>query len=125
MLSNAPVSAILPVTDLVGAKDFYEKKLGLKCLPMPMDDPMIFEAGKGTTLVVYYRPQPTKAEHTVAGFLVDDVAQTIKDLEAKGVVFEDYDMPGLKTVNHIMDYGAGKSAWFKDPDGNTIAINQM
>ena len=66
LLSVAPVSAILPVTDLVGAQDFYEKKLGLKRLPMPMDDPMVFEAGKDTRLVVYYRPEPTKAEHTLA-----------------------------------------------------------
>ncbi|HTH72229.1 MAG TPA: VOC family protein [Candidatus Pristimantibacillus sp.] len=125
MLSDSPAAAILPAMDMARAKDFYQNKLGLKLTPMPMEDPMIFEAGKGTTIVVYHRAEGTKAEHTAAGFLVDDVAATIKDLEAKGVVFEDYDMPGLKTVDHIMDYGQGKSAWFKDTEGNILAINQM
>lgn len=125
MLSDSPVSAILPATDLARAKDFYQNKLGLKVKDMPMDDPIMFEAGQGSVLVVYKRPEPTKAEHTVAGFLVDDVEKTVKDLEAKGVKFEDYDMPDLKTVNHIMDYGQGKSAWFKDSEGNILAISQM
>lgn len=125
MLDSAPVSAVLPATDLARAKDFYQNKLGLKPMPMSVDDPAIFMAGEGTSLVLYHRSEPTKAEHTVAGFRVADVAQTIKDLEAKGVVFEDYDMPGLKTVDHIMDYGTAKSAWFKDSEGNIIAINQM
>ena len=125
MLSDAPVSAVLPATDLNRAKDFYQHKLGLKPLPLPMDDPIMFSAGEGTTLVVYHRAEGTKAEHTVAGFKVKDVAQTIAELEAKGVVFEDYDQPGLKTVNHIADYGTAKSAWFKDSEGNILAINQM
>ncbi len=125
MLTDSPVSAVLPAMDMARAKDFYQNKLGLKLMPMPMDDPMIFEAGDKTALVVYHRAEGTKAEHTVAGFNVSDVAATIKELGAKGVVFEDYDMPGLKTVDHIMDYGSAKSAWFKDTEGNIIAVNQM
>lgn len=125
MLDGAPVSAILPAMDMARAKDFYQNKLGLKLMDMPMDDPMMFQAGKGTMLVVYHRPDGTKAEHTVAGFSVDDLEATIKELEGKDVMFEDYDMPGIKTVNHIMDYGKGKSAWFKDTEGNIIAVNQM
>lgn len=125
MLNNAPVAAVLPAMDMARAKDFYQNKLGLKLLPMPMEDPMIFEAGDKTTLVVYHRPDGTKAEHTVAGFNVKDIVATIKELTAKGVTFEDYDMPGLKTIDHIMNYGGAKSAWFKDTEGNIIAVNQM
>ena len=125
MLQDAPISAILPAVDLERAKDFYQHKLGLKLLDLPMKDPLVFVAGDGTNLVVYYRPDGTKAEHTVAGFAVKDVEQAVAELKLKGVVFEDYDMPGLKTVNHIMSYGNVKSAWFKDTEGNILALNQM
>jgi predicted enzyme related to lactoylglutathione lyase len=125
MLSDYPVAAILPAVDMARAKDFYQNKLGLKLQPMPMEDPMIFEAGAGTSLVIYHKSEGTKAEHTVAGFNVKELEQLIETLSAKGVVFEDYDMPGLKTVDHIMDYGGIKSAWFKDSEGNILALNQM
>ncbi len=125
MLKDAPVIAILPATDLERAKDFYQNKLGLTPKQLPVNDPLIFQAGNNTSLLLYYRAEGTKAEHTVAGFNVKDIGQTIKDLESKGVTFEDYDQPGLKTVNHIMDYGLAKSAWFKDTEGNILAINQI
>lgn len=125
MLSDAPVSAILPSENLVVSKDFYQNKLGLKLVPAPMEDPLMFEAGDKTILVVYYRPDGTKAEHTVAGFMVSDIEQKIEQLEDQGVEFEDYDLEDLKTINHIMSYGDVKSAWFKDPDGNILALNQM
>lgn len=124
MLNTMPVSAVLPAMDLTRAKDFYETKLGLTATPMG-EQTVIFMAGEGTKLVVYLKPEGTKAEHTVAGFNVTDLAQLVKDLEAKGVKFEDYDMPGLKTVDHIADFGPIKSAWFKDTEGNILALNQM
>jgi predicted enzyme related to lactoylglutathione lyase len=125
MLDDAPVSAVLPAMDLSRAKDFYQNKLGLKPLPMPTGDPILFEAGNGTMLVVYHKPEGTKAEHTAAGFNVKDIESLVKNLEANGVKFEDYDMPQLKTVNHIADYGNVKSAFFKDTEGNILALNQM
>ena len=125
MLNDSPVSAILPAKDLIRAKEFYQNKLGLKLLPMAFDDPLIFEAGSGTTLVVYHREQGTKAEHTVAGFNVKDLTYTLKSLEANGVVFEDYDLPNMKTINHIVEFDNSKSAFFKDTEGNIIALNEM
>jgi len=125
MLTNSPVSAILPTTDLGRARDFYQNKLGLTATAVPFDDPLMFEAGNKTVLVVYHRPEGTKAEHTVAGFMVTNIEDQIAELKTKGVVFEDYDMPGFNHINHVMDYGNVKSAWFKDPDGNILAINQL
>jgi len=125
MLNDAPVSAILPATDLDRAKSFYKDKLGLKQADWDMKDPVVFEAGKGTRLVIYHRAEGTKAEHTVAGFIVDDVEALVKELKAKGVAFENYDQPGLKTVDHIASFGPVKSAWFKDSEGNILALNQM
>jgi len=125
MLNDAPVSAILPATNLKRAKDFYQNKLGLKLVDVPTDDPLIFEAGDGTSLVVYYRPEGTKAEHIAAGFTVKDLEKLVSELEAKGIKFEDYNQEDVKTVNHIMDYGFGRSAWFKDTEGNILTLNEM
>lgn len=125
LLSNAPVAVVLPAKDVAGAKAFYVDKLGLKATDLP-GDMALLSAGGGTMILIYAKPDGTKAEHTVAGFKVDDLDAVMKELEAKGVKFEDYDMPGLKTVNHVMDSGNGtKSAWFKDTEGNILAINQM
>lgn len=126
MLANAPVHAILPAVDLDRARKFYEEKLGLKAIrvdPEPAPGVM-FEAGKGTALYVYKRAA-TKAEHTVAAFIVDDVEATVKELKAKGVVFEEYDMPGLKTVNSIVTMGLIKGGWFKDTEGNILGVANL
>jgi catechol 2,3-dioxygenase-like lactoylglutathione lyase family enzyme len=119
MLSDAQVAALLPSTDIEVSKDFYQNKLGLKLLPIE-DGPVVFEAGAGTTLEVYYRPEPTKAEHTVAAFRVTDIHAVISDLEGRGVVFEDYE----GSVNHVLEYGPTKLAWLKDPHGNIISLSE-
>lgn len=119
MLNDAQVAALLPTTDMEASKDFYQNKLGLKMLPIE-DGPVVFEAGGGTTLELYYRAEPTNAEHTVAAFRVTDIAGVIQELEGRGVAFEDYE--GM--VNHVMEYGPTKLAWLKDPDGNVIALSE-
>jgi catechol 2,3-dioxygenase-like lactoylglutathione lyase family enzyme len=119
MLGNAQVAALLPTTDIEAAKDFYQNKLGLKLLPIE-NGPVVFEAGDGTTLEVYPRSEPSKAEHSVAAFRVTDIASVIAELEGKGVVFEDYE----GTVNHVMEYGPTKLAWLKDPDGNILSLSE-
>ena len=125
MLKDSPIAAIVPAKDLVRAKDFYQNKLGLKMLPMEFDDPLIFEAGFGTRLVVYYKAEGTKAEHTAVGFNVSDVEDVVEKLKAKGVVFEDYDNDRIKSVNHIVSFDSSKSAFFKDSEGNILSLNQM
>ncbi len=121
MLANATVHATLPVVDLARARKFYEEKLGLKVVRTDPSPGAMLQAGGGTTLYIYQRGA-TKADHTVASFEVDDVEAEIKDLKAKGVVFEEYDMPGLKTVNSIATMGPLKGGWFKDTEGNTLGV---
>ena len=82
------------------------------------------QCGKGTMLYLYQRAA-TKADHTVAAFNVDNIESEVKELKAKGIVFEEYDMPGLKTVNSIATLGSMKSAWFKDTEGNILGLSQM
>ena len=72
-----------------------------------------------------YKRAATKADNTAAGFLVDDLEATMKELRAKGVKFEEYDFPGLKTVNGIATTDGEKGAWFKDTEGNILALAEM
>jgi catechol 2,3-dioxygenase-like lactoylglutathione lyase family enzyme len=122
---NRKVSAVLCSTDLTRSQEFYEQKVGLKLSPETIRNHLLFECGNGTTLLVYGRPGPSKADHTQVRFWTSDVEADVRDLSGRGVTFEDYDFPSLKTVNHIATTtGIGKSAWFKDPDGNTLALFQ-
>src|SRR3954467_12308104 len=125
MLGNAQVTAILPVIDMARARDFYEKKLGLKPLGAKPDGKFVYEiGGGGAALALFPKEGGTKADHTAISFEVRDIASEIKSLKAAGVVFEDYDFPGLKTVNHVCVLGAEKAAWFKDPEGNYLCIHE-
>ncbi len=124
MLGDKPVSAILPVVDMDRARKFYEEKLGL---PTPNDvgeGHTVYHCGDGTSLLAYVRSVPTKAEHTQVAFVVPDLEKEVAELKAKGVVFEEYDFPGLKTVNGIADMEGEKSAWLKDTEGNIIGIGE-
>ncbi|MBA2253572.1 MAG: VOC family protein [Chloroflexi bacterium] len=124
MLKDSRVAAVVATADLERARRFYTETLGLGVMS---EDPagIVFTAGAGTAILVYLRPEHSPAPQTIATFEVDDVAQMVRDLEAKGVRFEDYDMPGIKTVDHVADLGGQKAAWFTDPDGNIIAIGTM
>lgn len=124
MLANAPIHPTLPVVDLARARKFYEDKLGLKMVREDPSPGAILQCGKGTMIYIYQRAA-TKADHTVASFIVDDVEATVKELKAKGVVFEEYDMPGLKTVDSIFTMGEIKGAWFKDTEGNILGMSNM
>jgi catechol 2,3-dioxygenase-like lactoylglutathione lyase family enzyme len=124
MLANSRVSAVLPVVDLGRARKFYEQKLGLQAVERA--DGVMFKCGQGTQLALYQRPTPTKADHTVAGWEVDNIEEVVQALGDRGVVFEQYDLPGLKTnAQGIAMVGTVKGAWFKDPDGNILGLVQF
>ena len=119
------ISAVLCSADLEQSQTFYEKAVGLTLSAETIPNHLLFECGDGTTLLVYGRPAANKADHTQVRFWTDDVGRDVRELESRGVVFEDYDFPTFKTVDHIATTaGIGKSAWFKDPDGNTLALFQ-
>ena len=125
MLSNHRISAVLASTNLEQSRDFYENKLGLALSPETIKNHLLFEGTDGTTLLVYGRGAGNKADHTQVRFWTTDIESDVKALAEKGIVFEEYDYPTLKTVNHVATTaGVGKSAWFKDPDGNILALFQ-
>ncbi len=124
MLANSPVMPTIPVVDLNRAKRFYETALGLKPAPTNNDNTSAtFECGNGTSIELYQRA-PSKADHTVATFEVSDIEEEVNMLREKGVNFEEYDMPGIKTQNGIATQGSDKAAWFKDTEGNILCIHQ-
>jgi catechol 2,3-dioxygenase-like lactoylglutathione lyase family enzyme len=124
MLENAPMTTILPVIDMQRARGFYEKKLGLKPVGLKPDGKFVYATGSGGVLALFPKDGGTKADHTAVSFQVRDIAAAIKELKAAGVTFEDYDFPGLKTVNHVCVLGAEKAAWFKDTEGNYLCLHE-
>jgi len=123
MLASAPLTTMLPVKDLDRARDFYVNKLGLEAEGLAADGKFLLRAG-GTRLALFPKPDGTKADHTAVSFQVADIAAAIRQLEARGVAFADYDLPGLKTVEHVCVLGAEKAAWFKDPEGNILCLHE-
>ncbi|MBA3552677.1 MAG: VOC family protein [Actinobacteria bacterium] len=123
MLESATAHATIAVTDLERARKFYEGTLGLK----PMEersDGVRFEAGKGTWFLIYPSQFAGTAKSTYMTFEVEDLETAVKELRGRGVVFEEYDLPGLKTTEGIAEIQGVRGAWFKDPDGNILAVGE-
>jgi predicted enzyme related to lactoylglutathione lyase len=126
MLTNSPIRPTIPVVDLNRAKRFYETTLGLKPVPKNNNTTSgiaIFECGNSTLIELYQRG-PSKADHTVATFEVSNIEEEVNMLRGKGVNFEEYNMPEIKTQNGIATQGSVKAAWFKDSEGNILCIHQ-
>ncbi|MCM3879289.1 MAG: VOC family protein [Vicinamibacterales bacterium] len=124
MLTSAPVTTILPVKDMKRARSFYETRLGLKAVGFKPDGKFVYECGGGAVIALFPKEGGTKADHTAVSFQVKDIGVAIKELKSNGVVFEDYDFPGLKTVDQVCVLGAEKAAWFKDTEGNYLCIHE-
>jgi catechol 2,3-dioxygenase-like lactoylglutathione lyase family enzyme len=114
---------MLPVIDMARARAFYEGCLGLEPGGLQPDGKFVYSVG-GSTLALFPKADGTKAEHTAISFKVEDIAASVAELKKAGVVFEDYDQPGFKTVEHVCVLGAEKAAWFKDPEGNYLCIHE-
>ena len=125
MLGNATVAAVVATTDLERARAFYGDMLGLSASDAPVADgagEVVYACGGGTSLVVYERATAGDSGATCANFRVQDVAGTVQRLRGKGVVFEDFDMEGAKSENGVLTMNGFQAAWFKDPDGNILAV---
>ena len=116
------VVATIPVSDLEQARGFYGNVLGLTQL---WDNPasIRYRVGAVSEISVFRRPG-TQTVHTLAHFEVPDIEATVRELEAKGVKFDDYDEGPLKTTDHIAHVGPALGAWIHDPDGNTLGLRQ-
>ncbi|MFJ6350789.1 VOC family protein [Streptomyces sp. NPDC092046] len=120
MLAESPIAAIIPVNDMVRAKRFYSETLGLTLIKESAEDVM-YETG-GSMIGLYETPYGGQAQHTLASWKVADLDAEMKELRSKGVAFEDYDLPGIKTVDGVVESEDMRGAWFKDSEGNILCV---
>jgi len=123
VLKNAAIVPYIPVSDVARARKFYEQKVGLRAKEEYAGG-VIYECGKGSWAFIYPSAGAGTSKASTAFWAVDDVEAEVRELKARGVVFEEYDMPGIKTVNSIATAGGAKTAWFKDSEGNILAMSQ-
>ena len=125
MFENASCYAVLPASDLARAQSFWHDTFGVD----PIDDgfeeadAVMFEFG-GTRVLVYESEFAGTAQNTALGIDSDDIDRDMADLKAKGVTFNDYDLPGIKTVDGVIELGGMRTAWFNDSEGNIIALGE-
>ena len=130
MLDNAKVATRLPAQDLERARAFYAEKLGLE--PAEQRPGGLRYRVAGGEFALYQSGGAPSGEHTQMGFEVEDIDAAVAELRQRGVVFEEYDFPGLTTVGGIADIegnypskGTGeRGAWFRDSEGNMLGIGQ-
>jgi predicted enzyme related to lactoylglutathione lyase len=123
MLQKSPLYAYIPAKDIARAREFYEKTLGFKAKEEYAGG-VIYEFGAGTACFLYPTPNAGTSQASQAFWQVDDVEREVAELKARGVVFEEYDMPGVKMQNSVAAGGGAKTAWFKDSEGNILAVSQ-
>lgn len=126
MIKDLSVAAVLPASDINRARGFYRDKLGLEPDNADASDNLIYKCGNGTGFMLYQTDNAGTAKNTQMGWVTDDLDGEMADLRSRGVVFEEYDFPGLKTENGVATMPDGeRAAWFLDTEGNILSINQM
>ena len=122
MLRDAPICAYIPVSDVARARKFYEQTVGLQP-KAEYAGGVIYECG-GTEVFMYPTPNAGTSKASQAFWQVDDVEAEVAELKARGVTFEEYDIPGITMKDSIATGGGAKTAWFKDTEGNILAVSQ-
>ena len=122
MLKDSNATATIAVKDLEAAKRFYESVLGLT--PLPATEPGVAPFRTGATSILVYESQFAGTNRaTAATWMVeDDLEGVVRALKTKGVTFEHYDFPGMTREGDLHVAGKSRAAWFKDPDGNILAL---
>jgi predicted enzyme related to lactoylglutathione lyase len=123
MLRNAPIVPYIPASDVNRARRFYEDKVGLVARE-EVAGGVVYECAGGSWIFLYRSEGAGTSKASQAFWQVQDVESEVRELEARGVTFIDYDLPGLKTVDGIATMGDTKGAWFKDSEGNILALIQ-
>jgi catechol-2,3-dioxygenase len=124
MLGDHPIDVVLLATDLESSKEFNAGKLGLEILN-ENEDAITYKCGGDSQLAVTKSTTGTADEQTQAGWRVDDLEAEIAELRSRGVEIQEYDMPGLKTVDGVADLGFALMAWIIDPHKNALGIIQL
>ncbi len=125
MLSQPVITTILQVRDGQDAVRFYRDRLGLDYQGRNQEGQEMFALSGGAALALMPGPDAISTGRTELSFAVPDIFAEISNLEQHGVTFADYDLPGLKTVDHVCVLGSEKAAWFEDPDGNVLCLHEV
>jgi len=123
MLKKSRVQTTLPVQDLSRARSFYSTKLGLE--PLEESPSALTYECSGSRFVLFPSQGKATVAHTQIGFVVENIEAEVSELKRKGLTFEEYDFPGLKTENSIATTGSSRAAWFKDSEGNLLGVVQL
>src|SRR5215813_8253712 len=124
MLGEHPIDVMLLATDLAVARDFYGRRIGLEIV-IENDDFLTFRCGGDSRLVLTKSTTGPTEEVTKASWRVEDLASELAELRSRGVEIEEYDGPGMQTVDAIADVGFALSSWIVDPDRNTLGLLQF
>jgi predicted enzyme related to lactoylglutathione lyase len=122
MLQHAPIYSYIPAKDIARARAFYEEKLGFKP-KQELNGGVVYEFARGTACFLYPTPNAGTSKASQLFWDVKDIDAEVLELKGRGVVFENYDLPG-SDANGITTAGGAKAAWFKDSEGNIMAIIQ-
>jgi catechol 2,3-dioxygenase-like lactoylglutathione lyase family enzyme len=123
-LTSSTVAVMLPISDPDSAREFYSDRLGLAYEGTNSEGSLLYRLSGGSQLVLLPRPDQAPSPSTALSFEVDDIEADVTELTGRGVAFDDYDQPGLKTVDHVCVMASEKAAWFRDPHGNVLCVHQ-
>ena len=123
MLQSFPMYAYIPAKDVARARRFYEQKLGFKP-GREIAGGVAYEFADRTACFLYPTPHAGTSQASQAFWQVSDIEREVAELKSRGLVFEDYDLPGDKSPSGVLTAGGAKAAWFKDSEGNIMAIIQ-
>lgn len=118
------VHTVLPAADLERARVFYHDKLGLEP-DEAHGSTLVFHPFPGGAFEIYETPNAGTAQNTQMGWVTDDLDGEMSVMRSNGIVFEEYDMPDMKTENGVATLENMRSAWFRDSEGNFICVSQM
>lgn len=123
-LAQSAIATMLPISDPDRAQEFYTDRLGLPFDGTNAEGSLMYKLTGGTQLVLLPRPDQKPLGSTALSFEVTHLEDEVAELVDRGVRFEDYDLPELKTdAQHIASMGDDRAAWFKDPDGNVLCLH--
>ena len=122
MLQNNPMYSYIPAKEVARARKFYEEKLGFRPREVT-DGGVVYEFAQGTACFLYPTPNAGSSKASQAFWRVEDIEKEVDELTARGVKFEKYDMPGMDERG-ITTTGGARAAWFKDTEGNIMALIQ-
>jgi predicted enzyme related to lactoylglutathione lyase len=123
MLQKSPMYSYIPAKDVDRARQFYEDKLGFKPKE-EVEGGVVYECGERTACFLYATPNAGTSKASQAFWQVDDIEHEVAELKKRGVKFEEYNMPEMQGKNSIYTGGGAKAAWFKDSEGNILAVIQ-